>query len=157
MPRDLLAAPPADVKGLGRDALKALWEETFRSSPPLYLSLALMRTAIAYERQVKTFGGLAPATRRALTAALEARAGREGRAGQGTPPLPVAAPGALLVREWNGRTYRVEVLADGYRFDGRTWPSLTAIARRITGTNWSGPRFFGLVNRGGAGTKAGEG
>ena len=50
-----------------------------------------------------------------------------------------------LLGEWNGRTYRVEVLAEGYRFDGRTWPSLTAIARRITGTNWSGPRFFGLT------------
>ena len=59
---------------------------------------------------------------------------------------PVSA-GAHLVREWNGRIYRVEVLDGGYCFDGKTYPSLTAIARRITGANWSGPRFFGLTRR----------
>ena len=146
MAKDLQDNPSADLEGLGRGALKAEWEKAFGSSPPLYLSLALMRTAIGYERQCRTFGGLSPATRRALAAALDARAGQKGRAaGHASAPQPTAAPGALLVREWNGRTYRVEVLAEGYRFDGRTWPSLTAIARRITGTNWSGPRFFGLT------------
>lgn len=62
----------------------------------------------------------------------------------------VAAPGAQLVREWNGRTYRVEVVEGGFRFDGQTWTSLSAIARRITGTSWSGPRFFGLKDRRGS-------
>ena len=52
-----------------------------------------------------------------------------------------------LIREWNSRIYRVEVLDGGYCFDGKTYPSLTAIARRITGANWSGPRFFGLTRR----------
>ena len=46
---------------------------------------------------------------------------------------------------WNGRTYQVEILDSGYRFDGKTYPSLTAITKRITGTHWSGPRFFGLT------------
>ena len=45
------------------------------------------------------------------------------------------------------RTYQVEVLDNGYRFDGKTYPSLTTIAKRITGTHWSGPRFFGLTRR----------
>ena len=45
----------------------------------------------------------------------------------------------------NGRTYQVEVIDNGYRFDGKTYPSLTTIAKRITGTHWSGPRFFGLT------------
>ena len=49
------------------------------------------------------------------------------------------------VREWNGRTYQVEVIDNGYRFDGKTYPSLTTSAKRITGTHWSGPRFFGLT------------
>ena len=53
--------------------------------------------------------------------------------------------GTHLVREWNGRTYQVEVIDNGYRFDGKTYPSLTTIAKRITGTHWSGPRFFGLT------------
>ena len=57
----------------------------------------------------------------------------------------VRSAGTHLVREWNGRTYQVEVLDNGYRFDGKTYPSLTTITKRITGTHWSGPRFFGLT------------
>ena len=69
----------------------------------------------------------------------------------GTPGNGAAAPagsvsaGTHLVREWNGRAYQVEVIDNGYRFDGKTYPSLTTIAKRITGTHWSGPRFFGLT------------
>ena len=60
-------------------------------------------------------------------------------------PAESVSPGTHLVREWNGRTYQVEVIDNGYRFDGKTYPSLTTIAKRITGTHWSGPRFFGLT------------
>ena len=60
---------------------------------------------------------------------------------------PLLRPGVQLMREWNGRTYRVEVTEDGFAMDGRTYASLTAIARRITGAHWSGPRFFGLTGR----------
>lgn len=63
----------------------------------------------------------------------------------------IARPGAHLVREWNGRTYQVEVTLEGYRLDSRIWPSLSAIAKHITGTTWSGPRFFGLSDRTGGG------
>jgi hypothetical protein len=48
------------------------------------------------------------------------------------------------MREWNGRIHVVDVVADGYRLDGKTYRSLSAVAKRITGTHWSGPRFFGL-------------
>ena len=54
------------------------------------------------------------------------------------------SPGARLLREWNGRTYTVEVTEAGFHWNGKVWPSLTAIANAITGTRWSGPRFFGL-------------
>ena len=57
-------------------------------------------------------------------------------------PAESVSPGTHLVREWNGRTYQVEVVDNGYRFDGKTYPSLTAITKQITGTHWSGPRFF---------------
>ena len=53
-------------------------------------------------------------------------------------------PGTRLVREWNGRTHVVDVSEDGFVFDGKTYASLSAIAKRITGAHWSGPRFFGL-------------
>ena len=91
-----------------------------------------MRRVLAYERQCRTLGWHSAATRRALAAMAN-----------GTPGSVSA--GTHLVREWNGRTYQVEVLDNGYRFDGKTYPSLTTIAKRITGTHWSGPRFFGLT------------
>ena len=64
---------------------------------------------------------------------------------QAAAPAGSVSAGTHLVREWNGRTYQVEVIDNGYRFDGKTYPSLTTIAKRITGTHWSGPRFFGLT------------
>ena len=57
---------------------------------------------------------------------------------------PHLRPGTRLVREWNGRTHVVDVSEDGFAFDGKTYRSLSAIAKRITGAHWSGPRFFGL-------------
>jgi hypothetical protein len=72
------------------------------------------------------------------------------------PPKPVAEPepgskkrhvlrpGARLLREWNGRTHVVDVSEGGFIYESKVFRSLTAIARDITGTHWSGPRFFGL-------------
>jgi hypothetical protein len=118
------------------------WEKAFGSPPPPYLSVAFMRKALAHEDQCRCHGGLPPATRRALRQIAEGKS-------VGDSTRRIARPGAHLVREWNGRTYQVEVLKDGFRMDGRTWPSLSAIAKHITGTTWSGPRFFGLVDRAG--------
>ncbi len=53
-------------------------------------------------------------------------------------------PGSELVRTWNGRTYRVMVMAEGFAYGGKNFASLSEIASDITGTNWNGPRFFGL-------------
>ena len=65
-----------------------------------------------------------------------------GRAAPDTGPK--LRPGARLVREWRDKTHVVTVTEDGFEYDGRTHPSLTAIAKRITGAHRSGPRFFGL-------------
>ena len=89
-------------------------------------------------RQCRTHGGHSATTRRILAAIVN------GTPSSGAPAGSVSA-GTHLVREWNGRTYQVEVIDNGYRFDGKTYPSLTAITKRITGTHWSGPRFFGLT------------
>jgi Protein of unknown function (DUF2924) len=101
------------------------------------LSRALMEKAIAYEVQVKAFGALPARTRRALREAAKA----DGRSGISNLP----SRGTRLVREWNGALHEVEVLEDGYLWRGARHRSLSAIARAITGTKWSGPRFFGLV------------
>lgn len=57
---------------------------------------------------------------------------------------PILAAGTQLVREWNGRPYRIEVIESGFVLDGKSYSSLSAIAKKITGAHWSGPRFFGL-------------
>lgn len=141
----------ADLTSLNRDGLKRVWEETLGFPPPHYLSPEFMARVVAHERQVKAFGGLTVPERRALRMMAEGRRSPEAAAAALGP-----SSGAQIVREWNGRTYRVEVLPDGYRFDGKDYRSLSSVARRITGTNWSGPRFFGLVNRSTAGVEAGE-
>ncbi len=89
------------------------------------------------------FGRLAACSgkdRRALAAIAAGRA-------VATAMPRTAAPGSGLVREWNGRLYRVEVGDNGYVLDGVTYRSLSAVAKKITGTAWSGPRFFGLTAR----------
>ena len=118
------------------------WEEAFGSPPPPYLSVAFMRRAVAYEGQCRRHGGLPPATQRVLNQIAEGKSVADST-------RRIARHGAHFVREWNGRTYQVEVLKDGFRMDGRIWPSLSAIAKHITGTTWSGPRFFGLADRAG--------
>jgi hypothetical protein len=71
-----------------------------------------------------------------------------GRVGP-TPSLSLK-PGARLVREWHGRTHTVTVTEDGFEYAGTNFPSLTKIAKKITGAQWSGPRFFGLLAAGAA-------
>lgn len=74
------------------------------------------------------------------------------RSGPNSTPLKPRAtvlvksltPGTRLVREWQGKTYQVTVLKSGFEMDHQTYPSLSAVARKITGTAWSGPLFFGL-------------
>ncbi len=126
-----------------RGAVISTWKEVFGSPPPPYLSVSFMRKALDYEAQCRNHGGLPTKTR----SALERIAAGEALTSASPPTL---RPGAQLVREWNGRTYRVEVMEKGYRMGDRSWASLSAIARHITGAHWSGPRFFGLTDRKGS-------
>jgi len=142
MPKDGMSVPACEFdRVVNRSYLTKRWEAAFGAPPPPYVSLRLMRKALAYEEQCRTFGGLPADLRRRL----RALAGEKGKTVQISARSP--SVGAQLVREWNGRTYRVEVTEEGFRMDDRIYPSLSAVARRITGTNWSGPRFFGLRRR----------
>lgn len=132
------------IASLDREACLTAWLRQFGHPPPKHISVQFMRKALAYEAQVKQFGGHSNAVRRALQSGLRGSA----RGGDGAPadrPPAQFRPGTHLVREWNGRSYQVEVLDDGFRMDGKTYRSLTAIARKITGAHWSGPRFFGVA------------
>jgi hypothetical protein len=125
-----------------RPATLNQWQAIFGSPAPAYLSVPFMQKAICYEQQCKAVGGLSSATRRKLT---QIAAGKD---------IAAATPkklsiGAHLVREWNGRTYQVHVKDEGFEMDGKTWNSLSAIAKHITGVTWSGLRFFGLNGKAG--------
>ena len=109
------------------------------------VSVQFMRSALAYEAQIKAYGSQSSAVRKALKAALKTDQRSSEAGGRLKPALqPSLRPGTHLVREWNGRTYQIEVLDDGFLMDGKRYRSLSAIAQKITGAHWSGPRFFGL-------------
>jgi hypothetical protein len=103
--------------------------------------MIFMRKALIWHEQCKKLGGLQSDTKRALKTAACNTPGRI--------QVPHVRAGTQLVREWNGRRYQVEVTDDGFRMNGERFRSLSAIALRITGTNWSEPRFFGLNGRAG--------
>jgi hypothetical protein len=106
--------------------------------------IPLLRRLLAQRLQEKRHGGLPLLVARELDRVA---------ASGGIAMIPVAKAitlsiGTRLIREWNGRTIAVEVLEQGFRWEEKTWRSLSEIARAVTGAHWSGPRFFGLKRRG---------
>jgi hypothetical protein len=125
--------------------LRAEWH---RWHPDLAMPKGLPRDllvrSIAWQMQAKEHGGMPRETLRQL----EKLAAQLATSGDLELEREVRLkPGTRLVREWRGQTYRVEVLASGYLMDERRYASLSHVARAITGTRWSGPRFFGLKQR----------
>jgi hypothetical protein len=129
---------------MDRSALQALWQELFDNAPHPKLRREILIPILAYRLQERAFGGLKPATMKRLRAIAEEIQG--GKRSSGIPAPPVKA-GARMVREWQGRLHEVAVLESGFEYSGRTYRSLSQIAREITGTRWSGPAFFGLKKR----------
>jgi len=131
-------ASVAELAALPRPVLTARWEAVYGTPPPKGISQRLMLAAVTYACQTQQHRGLGPALSRRLA-----------KLAGGATIAEVAAPralkpGARLVREWNGTTHTVEVVAGGYVWNGARHRSLSAVARAITGVRWSGPRFFGL-------------
>lgn len=123
--------------------LRAAWRETFRQVPP-DLSPELMARAIAWRIQERLHGGLPVSVSRELAKA----AYRLRKTGEVASANDISLkPGTRLVRSWHGRTINVLVTEDGFEFDGRRYRSLTHISSEVTGTHWSGPRFFGLKGK----------
>lgn len=145
-----IAKRPAELQTMNTAALQIEWRRLFRSQPPS-LSRDLLMRAIGYRYQEIAVGGLGKAAARKLRTLADAAEGvstddAASSAGDDRPGTsrPVLMPGARLVREWHGRTHSVTVTEGGFDYAGRSYRSLTEIAREITGTHWSGPRFFGL-------------
>jgi len=122
-------------------ALRQQWRTLYKAEASPHLSRELLVRAVAYRMQEVALGGLRSGRQRQLhqiaqqfkqTGAATIRA------------RPELKPGTRLVREWQGQTYEVLVLDDGFSWQGTHHRSLSSIARKITGTAWSGPLFFGV-------------
>ena len=133
LPEALTSLETAD-----RAALLDRWREVIGAPPPKNLSLPFLRRALAFELQCQALGGPKVRTLEDLD---RIAAGSASRASVGTR----LRTGAKLIREWQGRTWTVEVIDGGFLMAGERYVSLSAIARKITGARWSGPRFFGLA------------
>ena len=145
--RNRLSSRPAQLPApdsSSPDELRREWRRLYRSEPPK-ISRDLLIRGIGYRLQEIQHGGLGKTTLRKLkTLAKMFRA-----TGRVAPDLGLSLkPGARLVREWHGRTHTVTVTEDGFDYAGMSYPSLTKVAKKITGARWSGPRFFGLVRVG---------
>jgi hypothetical protein len=130
----------ARLAELTHDELTLEWGRRFETPAP-NIAPDLLRLGIGYKLQEAKSGGPDRSTRRLLRQVVAG--GGEGASKQ---PLPrKLAPGTRLVRDWHGVGYTVTVLEEGFEYDGKHWPSLTAIARAITGCHRSGNAFFGLA------------
>ncbi len=153
MPRVKIGPGPPDQRALDAEiarlrdfdlgALRARWQTAFRRQPPPHLPRHLLLRMLAYRLQADQLGDLDSESKRLLDDAASPEAAGK-RAIDASRITAAVRPGTILAREWNGRMHRVAVLADGFAWNGTTYPSLSKVALAITGTRWNGPRFFGL-------------
>jgi hypothetical protein len=127
------------LSAASRQELLVRWEKLHNAPAPAGLSTSLLRRGVIYDVQAKHYGGLSSAHRKALLQIATSK--------------PSVAPtnlksGARLVRQWNGVAHVVDAVEGGFRYKDKTYASLTAIAKEITGAHWSGPRFFGTKGKG---------
>jgi hypothetical protein len=142
--REKLTDEIAALQSLDVKELKARWRTLYQTEAPTRFSRDLLIRAVAYRLQERALGGLKPATRRLLQRVV---ADAHARRPLKLKPLRRLEPGAVLIREWGGVKYKVVVLENGFSFRSQRYGSLSAVARQITGSHWSGPLFFGLKNR----------
>jgi Protein of unknown function (DUF2924) len=135
----------ARLRDLDPAALRLHWREVAGREPGSGLKGELLRTALAHKLQEAAFGPLSRDAARRLDAL--AREHRQ-QSATGAPALPLRRikPGSRLIRSWQGVTHEVVVLPDGFLWNGARHPSLSSIARAITGVSWNGWRFFGLAD-----------
>ena len=116
------------------DELRDFWRETRGREPPEALTKDLIARALAHFLQEERFGWLKPQLRKLLASF----------SGKGKLPMRHLKVGSIIVREYQGKVHEVMIVPDGFCWQGKVYASLSTIARKITGTSWNGPRFFGL-------------
>jgi Protein of unknown function (DUF2924) len=137
----------ARLRGLDVDGLRARWRTVFRRRAPPHVPRHLLFRILAYRLQADRLGELDADTRRLLDR-IGSRADETDRlVADLNRSRTELKPGTLLTREWDDDLQRVMVLADGFAWNGKTYPSLSKVAFAITGSRWNGPRFFGLRDK----------
>jgi Protein of unknown function (DUF2924) len=129
------------MRDLDLSGLRTRWRSVFRRKAPDHLSRFLLYRIIAYRLQAECLGDLDRDTQRFLDRVAAGTGSNKLALGH---RLHALRPGTILVREWDGKSQRVTVLEAGFAWNGATYRSLTEVAFAISGTRWSGPRFFGL-------------
>jgi hypothetical protein len=139
----------AYLRDLDLKGLRSRWQSVFQKPPPDHLPRHLLFAIIAYRIQADRLGDLDHETRQVLdrTDAKSASVTMSARLVSFDQKRTELTPGTVLVREWDRRSQRVMVMADGFAWNGRTYDSLSKVAFAITGTKWNGPRFFGLRDK----------
>ena len=125
-----------------KDLIEA-WTDFYGEPPPKGLSGRLLHMACAYNEQVKEHNGLKDQAIRDLMRYVDASSDPTSTKPHATK-LTQPAAGTRFVREWRGRTHVVDIIDGGVQYQGETYKSLSHVARIITGTCWSGLRFFGV-------------
>jgi hypothetical protein len=133
-----------ELDRLSRTELRALWTQEFGEKPPATIGRDVLALGVAYARQELVQGGLAKPLARELDRLLDRALNNDPNEASSALTTPLPRTGTVLVREWQGATHHVTIVADGYVWNGHPHRSLSSIARAITGTKWSGPRFFGM-------------
>lgn len=135
-----IAKEIAELSTFKMPELWKLWDSHF-ANRPTHPNRMHLESRLAYKLQEIAFGGLPMATRDMLADYGE----QHSKIKTSARPFNGVLPGTTLLREFDGRQYKVTVRSDGrYAFEGQSYKSLSAIAKLITGTQWSGPAFFGL-------------
>ena len=140
-PNALLAAELRELGDLGTDELRQRWTGFYGMAPSPRISRELLIRAVAHRMQEEAHGGLGKSCRRQLARLAEILG--EGGSLEVTQNRSFK-PGTKLIREWKGKVHEVVIAGGTYIWAGQHYRSLSQIARSITGTRWSGPRFFGL-------------
>src|SRR5258708_28624125 len=136
----------AHLRGLDLKGLRSRWQSVFQKPPPDHLRRHLLFAIIVYRIQADRLGDLDHETKQVLdrTDAKNAGVTMAARLVSFDQKRSELTPGTILVREWGRRSQRVMVMSDGFAWNGHSYDSLSKVAFAITGTNWNGPRFFGL-------------
>jgi hypothetical protein len=134
LPAKDLAAEIEQIANMGIEDLRTLWRSKRGQNPPAALTKDLMARALCHQLQEEALGGLSAKLRKRLAAIAD----------KGVVSERQLKIGATIVREYQGRVHEAIVVPGGFLWAGQIYPSLSAIARKITGTRWNGPKFFGL-------------